>query len=244
MNKPKMILFDYGDTLMYEPDFEPFNGNKAIYPYIRENPHNISLEKFSEYLLTLFDEIKALRGELLEIHEHIFLRNVLEHFDMKLSVPIEEAEWIIMNGVSRAIPLPHTAEMLKALHDREIRTGIISNLCWSGEALTRRLNETFPEHKFDFVMTSSKYIFRKPDPHIFDMAVRKTGLDISDIWYCGNNMKADIIGAHDSGLYPVLYDDRSIPSRLHQRNDKITVDFPYLHLNCWDDLINAIDIMH
>lgn len=25
---------------MYEPDFEPSNGNKAIYPYISENPHN------------------------------------------------------------------------------------------------------------------------------------------------------------------------------------------------------------
>ena len=45
MNKPKMILFDYGDTLMYEPDFEPFNGNKAIYPYIVDNPHKIELAK-------------------------------------------------------------------------------------------------------------------------------------------------------------------------------------------------------
>ena len=63
MNKPKMILFDYGGTLMYEPDFEPSNGNKAIYPYISENPHNITLEEFSEYLLNLFDEIRTLRGE-------------------------------------------------------------------------------------------------------------------------------------------------------------------------------------
>ena len=46
MNNPKMILFDYGGTLMYEPDFEPMNGNKAIYPYISENPHNVGLEKF------------------------------------------------------------------------------------------------------------------------------------------------------------------------------------------------------
>ena len=48
MNRPKMILFDYGGTLMYEPDFEPFNGNKAIYPYINENFHNVSLVGFSE----------------------------------------------------------------------------------------------------------------------------------------------------------------------------------------------------
>ena len=48
-----MILFDYGGTLMYRSDFEPANGNKAIYPYISENPHNVSLEEFSEYLLRI-----------------------------------------------------------------------------------------------------------------------------------------------------------------------------------------------
>ena len=48
MDKPKMILFDYGGTLIYEPDFNPHGGNAAIYPYISENPHNISLQEFSD----------------------------------------------------------------------------------------------------------------------------------------------------------------------------------------------------
>lgn len=42
--KPKMILFDYGGTLMYGPDFCPSAGNAVIYSYISENPHNISLQ--------------------------------------------------------------------------------------------------------------------------------------------------------------------------------------------------------
>ncbi len=66
MDKPKMILFDYGGTLIYEPDFNPHGGNATIYPYINENPHNISLQEFGDYLLKLFDEIRALRGELIE----------------------------------------------------------------------------------------------------------------------------------------------------------------------------------
>ena len=56
------------------------------------------------------DPLEIYTNSEIEIHEHIFLRNVLEHFDMNLSVPIEEAEWIIMNGVSNAVPLPGTAE--------------------------------------------------------------------------------------------------------------------------------------
>ena len=235
-----MILFDYGGTLMYEPDFEPANGNKAIYPYISENPHNVTLEEFSEYLLRLFDEIRELRGELIEIHEHTFLRNVLEHFDMKLSVSIEDAEWIIWNGISRAVQIPGAAEMLKNLESMGIRTGIISNLCWSGNALTRRLSDAFPDHRFDFVMTSSEYIFRKPDGHIFDMAIQKSGHEKADIWYCGNNIDVDLIGAYRAGIYPVFYDDRSIPGNVHEKNDSANANFPHLRVECWHELIDEI----
>lgn len=240
MNKPKMILFDYGGTLIYEPDFEPFNGNKAIYPYISENPKNISLEEFSAYLLDFFDEIRALRGEMIEIHEHIFLRNVLEHFNMKLSVSIEEAEWIIWNGISGGAATPGANEMLAELRDRGIRTGVISNLCWSGSALTRRLKETFPDHSFDFILTSSEYIFRKPDPHIFDMAIRKSGLSKDDIWYCGNDLEVDIVGAYGAGLCPVFYDDRTVPSKIHEKNDAFNAGFSYLRISNWKEMIGMI----
>ena len=217
------------------------NGNKAIYPYISENPHNVGLEKFGTYLLNLFDEIRALRGELIEIHEHTFLRNVLEHFDMRLSISIEEAEWIIWNGISKGMPTPGVVKMLSMLQQNGIRTGVISNLCWSGAVLTRRLTEAFPDHHFDFIMTSSEYIFRKPDQHIFDMAIRKSGFDKADIWYCGNDIEVDIIGAHGAGLYPALYDDRSVPSKIHEKNDLMPVDFSYMRIGCWQELIDIIE---
>ena len=44
----KMILFDYGRTLLYQPEFCTSNGNKAIYPYINRNPRNISLEEYDK----------------------------------------------------------------------------------------------------------------------------------------------------------------------------------------------------
>jgi len=237
---PKMILFDYGGTLLYEPNFCPSAGNAAIYPYINENPHNISLEEFSEYLLTLFDEIRALRGELIEIHEHTFLRYVLEHFNMQLSVPIEQAEWIIWNGISDARMTPDADKMLAVLQNHGIRTGVISNLCWSGAALTRRLRQFFPEHDFDFVMTSSEHIFRKPDPHIFDLAVRKSGLKPEEIWYCGNDIAVDVFGAHGAGLFPVFYDDRSVPSSIHEKNDALSIPFPHLRIGGWGEMGDLI----
>jgi putative hydrolase of the HAD superfamily len=236
MKQPKMILFDYGGTLIYEPDFSPSAGNGAIYPYICENPQNVTLETFVTYLPNLFDEIRALRGELIEIHEHTFLRYVLEHFNMKLSVSIEEAEWIIWNGISKGKEMPGAAKMLENIRSKGIRTGIISNLCWSNTALTRRLKQFFPEHEFDFVITSSEYIFRKPDPHIFEIAARKAQLEPEEIWYCGNDVEADVIGAHGAGMYPIHYDDKRIPSSLHEKNEKTVTPFSYCRIDSWEEL--------
>ena len=153
---------------------------------------------------------------------------------------IEEAEWIIWNGISRGVPTPGAAEMLSCLQETGIRTGVISNLCWSGSALTRRLREAFPKHSFDFILTSSEYIFRKPDKHIFDMAIHKSGLDPNDIWYCGNDIAVDVLGAYSAGLFPVFYDDRSVPSKIHEKNDALDADVEYLHLDNWTNLINIL----
>lgn len=224
-------------SFIYEPDFSPHAGNAAIYPHISENPHNISLQEFSDYLLKLFDEIRTLRGELIEIHEYTFLRYVLEHFDMKLSVSMEEAEWIMWNGISKGCMTPHADKMISQLRERDIRTGIISNLYWSNKALTRRLKQFFPEHEFDFVITSSEYIFRKPEPHIFDIAVRKSELRYEDIWYCGNDVEVDVMGAHGAGLFPVWYDDRTVPSRFYEKNDSFTIYFPHLRISDWNKLL-------
>ena len=100
MKKPQMIIFDYGHTLLYQPNFNTSNGNKAIYPYISRNPHNISFEEYDRTINELFAKIKAERGNILEIHEHIFLKLAFEFMDISMSVSIEEAEKIIINGIS------------------------------------------------------------------------------------------------------------------------------------------------
>lgn len=240
MKKPEMILFDYGGTLMYEPDLCPSAGNMALYPYISENPHNITPQEFNDYLRKLFDDIRVLRGELIEIHEHLLLRYVLEHFNMKLSIPFEQAERIMMAGMSDAVETPHASEMLSVLNEMGIRTGVVSNLCWSGNALSHRLNKAFPKHKFDFIMTTSEYIFRKPDIHIFDLAVRKSGLSPDKIWFCGNDIEIDMFGSHNAGLFPVFYDDRTVQSTIHERNDLLSIDFPHIRLESWLSLVDCL----
>jgi putative hydrolase of the HAD superfamily len=240
--KPKMVLFDYGGTLMYEPDFSPKRCNTAIFPYIIKNPYNITPDELDNFIQTLFEDIRKLRGEKIEIHEHLFLRYVLEYLGLELSVSIEEAERIMFNSMANAKSTPNSSQMLKNLQNMGIKTGVISNLCWSGSALSERLKTAFPKHNFEFIMTTSEYIFRKPDKHIFDLAVRKSGFDADEVWYCGNDIEIDIVGAYKAGLFPVLYDDRTVLSNVHEKNDAFDVKFPFLRISSWNELIDNIII--
>lgn len=245
MKKPEMIIFDYGRTLLYQPDFSTSNGNKAIYPYINRNPRSTSLEEYDKTMVELFAKIKAERGPILEIHEHIFLKLALEYMDISLSVSIEEAEEIIMNGISQGGIMPYADRLIDYLNEKGIRTGIISNNCFSGNALKKLFDRLLPRNKFEFILASSDYIFRKPHSMMFDIALQKSGLTADKVWYCGDSIEADVYGAKNVGMFPVLYEGRTDDNTnpfAHQ-NDNWKIDFEYLHIADWNELIDVLERM-
>lgn len=245
MKKPEIIIFDYGRTLLYQPGFSTSNGNKAIYPYINRNPRNISLEEYDKTIVELFAKIKAERGPILEIHEHNFLKLAQEYMDISLSVSIEEAEEIIMNGISQGGIMPHADRLIDYLNEKGIRTGVISNNCFSSNALKKLFDRLLPRNKFEFVLASSDYIFRKPHSMMFDIALQKSGLTADKVWYCGDSIEADVYGAKNVGMFPVLYEGRTDDNTnpfAHQ-NDNWKIDFEYLHITAWNELIDVLERM-
>lgn len=246
MKKPKMIIFDYGHTLLYQPNFNTSNGNRAIYPYINRNPHNISFEEYDKTITELFAKIKAERGTILEIHEHNFLKLAMEYMDISLSVPIEKAEEIIMNGISQGGIMPYADILLDYLNSKGIRTGVISNNCFSGNALKKLFDRLLPRNKFEFVLASSDYILKKPNGIMFDIALRKSGLSADKVWYCGDSIEDDVQGSKNVGMFPVLYEGTTVDDTnpfAHQ-NDNLKVDFEYLHITDWKQLIDVLEQMN
>lgn len=55
MKRPEMIIFDYGHTLLYEPQFDFLKGEKAIFKYIKDNPQNVTPEEVCAYGNKLFE---------------------------------------------------------------------------------------------------------------------------------------------------------------------------------------------
>ncbi len=244
MKKPEMIIFDYGHTLLYQPGFNTSNGSKALYEYIAENPRNISFEEFDKTIIDIFAKIKLYRGEKIEIHEYAFLKIAMECMDITLSVPFEEAEKIIMNGISKGGVMPYADIMLDYLNSKNIRTGVISNICFSGNALKDHIDRLLPNNKLEFVLASSDYIFKKPDPFMYEIALKKSGLTADRVWYCGDSIYCDVNGAHNAGIFPVLYEGSTAEENPSVRdNQDMSIPFENLHIHDWRELIDVLDKM-
>ena len=242
MKKPEMIIFDYGHTLLYQPGFNTSNGSRALYEYVGKNPRNISFEEFDRTIIDIFAKIKTYRGEMLEIHEYAFLKIATEYMDIELSVPFEEAEKIVMNGISKGGVMPYADKMLDYLNSENIRTGVISNFCFSGNALNELTDRLLPNNKFEFVLASSDYIFKKPDPFMYEIALKKAGLTADKVWFCGDSVDADIYGANNAGIFPVLYEGTT-PDGTNPfagQNDGFKPDFEYLHIHHWSELVDVL----
>ncbi len=99
LTKPKMIIFDYGHTLLYEPNHNRTNANRKIYKYIAKNPQNISFEEFDITVNDIFAQVREKAGENIEIHEHSILKMAYEYMGIELSISMEEAERVIWEGI-------------------------------------------------------------------------------------------------------------------------------------------------
>ena len=243
MNKPKMIIFDYGNTLLYEPEFDFLRGEKEIYKHIVKNPKQFTIEEISKFGTELFQKYNFCRKQGFELHEWQTMRLKYEYLGIELDIPYAEAEQIFWNNVSWGACMPYIEETLDCLRKNGIRSGVISNISWSGKALTERINRLLPQNEFEFIIASSEYGIRKPNPMLFELALQKASLSPNDVWYCGDNVKSDVYGAKSAGIFPVFYEDETVENQWLNPNDALPIDFEHLHIHSWVEMIHILDIL-
>lgn len=241
MNYPRMIIFDYGHTLLYEPDWDSVRGNAELLKYAVKNPNNCTLDDVVKAAELIFGKnIENVRKIGYDISGQIGNRALYDYLGIEFSLTPLEMETVFWNAASMGAMMPNADKMLDYLNEKGIRTAVISNLLWSGEALTERLNRLLPNHRFEFVMTSSDYFMRKPNRILFEIALQKTGLRADEVWYCGDNPKADVEGSSQVGIFPVLYDNDTGKEHNNPANIK-TLQCEYLHIHEWMELVEVLE---
>jgi len=116
---------------------------------------------------------------------------------------------------------PESKETLERIYSMGIKIGLISN-CPSEFGKPRRLTmkEDGILHYFSTIILSGEVGHEKPEKEIFKIALDSLELqDASKVINIGDSLLADVIGAQNAGLIPVLYD----PLSFHPGENVITV---------------------
>lgn len=239
MKIPKMILFDYGQTLIAEQKFDGIKGTEAVLKYATKNKYHLSAEQVQEKASEINKELGRFDPQKrhlvhIEVPNTMFTPYLYESQGIEISLSNEEIDTIFWNAAAPGEATEGMREFLEYLKNSGIRTAVISNIAYAATVVTERINRLLPENAFEFIITSSNYMFRKPDRRIFDLALEKAELAAEDVWYIGDQYECDIKGALHAGLFPVWYVG--------------AIDLPYtedediLTVKSWEELKQRMEI--
>lgn len=230
MKRPKMILFDYGQTLVNEAPFDGVKGTEAVLQYCTENKYHLTAEQIQREANAINHELGRFdpaRRHLFQVEapNHMFTSYLYESLGIKLSLTSEQVDQVFWDAASPGRPTEGVTAFLDYLVQQGIRTGVISNISFCGRVVEQRIRGLFPGHPFEFILATSEYLFRKPNKRIFYLALEKAGLgpgpqlllgqddkmsqepgqSLWDVWYIGDQYECDIVGAAGAGLFPIWY---------------------------------------
>ncbi len=209
MKMPKMVLFDYGQTLIAEK-FDGLKGTEAVLQYATRNKYHLSAEQVQAKA----DEINREFGRTnlekrhlfqIEIPNTMFTPYLYESQGIEIALSNSEIDTVFWNAAAPGMPTEGIEDFLGYLKNKGIRTGVISNICYAPSVVAERINRLLPKNAFEFIITSSNYIFRKPNKRIFDLALEKAGLQADEVWFIGDQYECDVKGSLNAGLLPVWY---------------------------------------
>ena len=232
MKAPKMILFDYGMTLMSEPPYNALAGFTAVMAHATVNKYGYSpedvLEKAAEINRFIGRGDPATRHlQEVEVPNHMFSSFLYTWLGITIPLSAAEIDKIFWDAASPATPTPGMEDFLDFLEDSGIPTGVITNITYAPEVMKDRINTLLPGNHFSFILPTSEFLFRKPNPYIFQLALEMADLPAEDVWYIGDSYLCDVVGARKAELFPVLYTGATGPQEAHP--DVLTV-------SCWEDM--------
>ena len=222
-----MILFDYGQTLIDEGVFDGVKGTAAVLKYAVKNKYNKTAEEVQNYANQLNKEIGRFDPDKrhlfqYEIPNHMFTRYLYESQGIEIDLSPEEIDNVFWDAAAPGRPTNGIEQFLAFLKHQDIRTAVISNISFSGNAVIKRINDCIPDNDFEFIIATSEYLYRKPNRHIFELALEKAELTSDEVWYVGDQYECDIVGAKNSGIFPVWYIG-AMNMKYEPKNDILTI---------------------
>jgi putative hydrolase of the HAD superfamily len=197
------VFFDAGHTLLYA---HPSLGEAYAQVTARFGAR-VAPERIVEALRPIFAEEFGRRTETSDEGDRAMwvaiTRRLREALDELRGVPFEpwfDALWDWFGSPEAWRLYDDALPALRALRERGIRTGVVSN--WDSR-LRRILDGLGLRPLLDFIVISAEVGVRKPDERIFRIALERAGCAPAEAVHVGDLYVEDVRGARAAGLRAV-----------------------------------------
>lgn len=239
----KIIIFDLFDTLL---DKVWFDYNKGL-EYLADKYFDQRLDKLTlyaeEYRKQFLLDRNETQREKSFFDQLVFYEN---KFGKKLAKSRDEIEWEVFSICREERLAVGAKSLLGYLFDRGYTLAVLSNSIFSSKTLKKYMAEFEIEQYFTEVVSSADIIYRKPSGEAFQFVLNTLGASPSpEIYFIGNKLDKDAMGALDAGLTPILISKEAVIApciTLQDLNEvKHCLESGYLYVNSIAEKESLID---
>lgn len=154
---------------------------------------------------------------------------VMEETRLAQALPVTEQIYRKYSELERDLRLfPDVEPALAQLREAGYRLGLITNVT---DDPTADLEGIGLRERFDVVVASCLVGFDKPDPRIFQAAMKDLGIAPEEGVHVGDQFLADVEGAQSAGLKAILLDRHDLQEGRHPLRVRSLLELPPLLRN-------------
>ena len=223
INKITDIFFDLDHTLW---DFET-NSSLAFKKLFQKYQIPIQIDTFIEVYEPINKKYWNDYAKGLKTKDEVKYNRLIDTFN-KLEMPLEhKLIEKLANGYldflqEEKILIKGTVALLDYLKSK-YKLHILTN--GFKEVQERKMKNSDIAHYFDQIISSEEAGNLKPHPNVFNYALQKANTFAHNSYMIGDNLKSDILGAHNVGMYVIHFD----PDNESDIDSKIIPKVQYLH---------------
>ena len=209
----KAVFFDFYKTLSVH---EAQSFERSLRTITERYGVEINWERFETAMERLFASTSAPTPtpdySLLESSITVMKQECEFIRELGIQEHVEQIAWELLQSAghplfaaNRTILYDDAVPTLEYLQNAGFKLAIVSNWDTPLDSLTERLGIA---GYFDAIVASHDARVRseKPEPHIFNYALAVVGVSAEETVHIGDTYEADIIGARDVGIRPILLD--------------------------------------
>ena len=204
---PQAIGFDLFNTLLAIHPSAMAEAHTNIIQVLHEKGYDVDAKAFSRaYIEAAKGFIAETKKDGRETHNRYWIASALENLGHTVSAEDARIEAAVDAYFSAFYPhcelIPGTIEMLEALSGR-FALGLLTNFTHP-PAVRKIIDMLGLAPYFPIILISGDLGFRKPHPSVFRELISELGMAPEKIIYVGDDPEADIHGAGQAGLRPIL----------------------------------------